>query len=210
MIHTGAAVIKPETLNLLRRLQQDDRLTEHFLVGGTALALHYGHRHSIDLDLFTQLAFDENALEAYLQAAHDFNTTVKFAHTLMGFIGNVKVDFITHAYDLVVPLVHVEGMRLASTLDIGAMKLNAIGQSGQRQKDFYDMYFLLEHHSLAQLLAAYEAKYPKSSPMIAARALVYFDDINFAMEPPVLLRKVAFKEVQQRLEAAIYQADKVF
>ena len=210
MIHTDEAVIKPGTLSLLKKLQQDDRLKEHFLVGGTALALHYGHRHSIDLDLFTQERFDENALEIYLQNGHQFNTTVKFAHTLMGFIDEVKVDFITHAYDLVEPLQQIGGMRLASPVDIGAMKLNAISQSGKRQKDFYDMYFLLEHFTLARMLAAYEEKYPRSSPTIAVRALVYFGDIDFAMEPPILLRKVTFQQVIKRLQQAVYNTDKTF
>ena len=195
---------------MLKRLQQDDRLSEHFLVGGTALALHYGHRHSIDLDLFTQTRFDENILEVYLQDTHQFNTTVKFAHTLMGFIDGIKVDFITHAYDLAEPLLRVDDMRLASPVDIGAMKLNAISQSGKRQKDFYDMYFLLEHFTLARMLAAYEEKYPRSSPTIAVRALVYFDDIDFAMEPPILLRKVTFRQVIKRLQQAVYDTDKTF
>jgi hypothetical protein len=210
MIHTQAAVIKPGTLTLLRRLQRDPRLADHFLVGGTALALLYGHRYSVDLDLFTQNKFDENALEVYLQEEHEFNTTAKFAHTLMGFIDGVKVDFITHTAPLVEPLLHPEELRLATPIDIAAMKLNTISQSGKRQKDFYDLYFLLEHYSLANMLAAYEEKYPRSSPLIPVRAVVYFDEIDFAHEPPVLIQSVSFKKVQQRLRQAVQRSDKTF
>ncbi len=34
-------------------------LDAFYLVGGTALALQIGHRHSIDLDLFTTESFDK-------------------------------------------------------------------------------------------------------------------------------------------------------
>ena len=36
------------------------------LVGGTALALKYGHRSSIDLDLFYHEKFDHSAIEKEL------------------------------------------------------------------------------------------------------------------------------------------------
>jgi hypothetical protein len=179
-------------------------------VGGTALALLYGHRHSIDLDLFTRVKFDENALEEYLQEQHNFNTTAKFSHTLMGFIEGVKVDFITHTALLVEPLLQPDGLRIATPIDIAAMKLNAISQSGRRQKDFYDMYFLLEHFSLAKMLAAYEEKYPRSSPLIPVKAIVYFDEIDFKHEPPVLLKKVSFRQVKQRLQQAVRRANETF
>jgi hypothetical protein len=60
---------------------------------------------------------------------------------------------------------------MASTLDIGAMKLNAIVNSGERIKDFIDVYHLLEVYSLKSLLAAYEIKYPHSNPIIPLKAV---------------------------------------
>ena len=60
MIHTEKEVILPETLQLLIKLQQDPLLDVFFLVGGTALALHIGHRLSIDLGLFSGEPFDTN------------------------------------------------------------------------------------------------------------------------------------------------------
>ena len=44
--------VKPETLSLLKRLMAIPQLRNFSLVGGTALSLKYGHRTSIDLDLF--------------------------------------------------------------------------------------------------------------------------------------------------------------
>ena len=46
------SAVKPDTLELLKKLQSIPELSNTRLVGGTALALHLGHRLSIDLDLF--------------------------------------------------------------------------------------------------------------------------------------------------------------
>lgn len=179
-------------------------------MGGTALALQYGHRYSLDLGLFSKKPFDQNGREIYLQDKYAFNSTLKFKNTLMGFIDGVKVDLITHAYELVEPPIEEAGVRMASPIDIAAMKLNVISQSSKRQKDFYDIYFLLEHFSLSQMLAAYEVKDPRSSPMIAVRAFTYSEDIRFDVEPPILRKKGSFEKVTQRLEKAVYESDKIF
>ena len=46
------SAIEPTTLELLEQLMNVPELQNFSLVGGTALALKYGHRTSIDLDLF--------------------------------------------------------------------------------------------------------------------------------------------------------------
>ena len=43
------------TLDLLKRIQAMRLAADMRLVGGTALALHLGHRKSVDLDLFGTL-----------------------------------------------------------------------------------------------------------------------------------------------------------
>ena len=122
----------------------------------------------------------------------------------------LKVDFITHAYPLVEPLIEENGVRLATMVDIGAMKLNAIAHSGNRQKDFYDMYYLLEHFPLKDLLHAYAHKYINSNPIIPLKALTWFDDIDFALEKPMLKRKLAFDAVKKRLLEAASKPEKRF
>ena len=49
--------VESNTFSLLKRLMQKPELKEFSLVGGTALSLLYGHRISIDLDLFTETPF---------------------------------------------------------------------------------------------------------------------------------------------------------
>jgi hypothetical protein len=199
MIYTNKAIILPQTLELLQILQADRRFEHFFLVGGTALALQIGHRLSIDLDLFTMASFDTQRLETTLQKEFEFYTDFVAMNTLKGFVNDVKVDFITHAYPLVRKLVTKQKMRLASIHDIAAMKLNAIAHSGNRQKDFYDIYFLLEHLTLKEMLVAYQKKYTTSNPIVALKGLTYFEDIDFEIEFPILTRKVSFEKVKERL-----------
>lgn len=210
MIHTDPQIINPETLQILKDLQSEEAFNDFVLVGGTSLALQMGHRHSIDLDLFSILPFDNLKLEEELLLTHQFNRTAIGKNTLKGFIEDVKVDFITHAYPWVEPVIDVEDVRIASCLDIAAMKLNAISGSGERQKDFYDIYFLLEWYSLSEMLEAYLEKYTHSSSLIPVRALSYFDDIRFEIEPPMLVKKVTFSKVKERLIQAINKPDKRF
>ncbi len=44
----------------LATLTKADILKGFYLAGGTGLALHLGHRESIDLDFFREESFDEN------------------------------------------------------------------------------------------------------------------------------------------------------
>lgn len=210
MLHKSPEVILPETLVLLEQIQQDETFDAFFLVGGTALALHIGHRLSIDLDFFTMTTFDNYQIESHLSQEYGFSTDYVAANTLKGLVQNVKVDFLSHAYPLVNPLCREGGLRLASVQDIAAMKLNAISHSGNRQKDFFDLYFILEHFSLQSLLEAYQIKYPNSNPIIPIKAINWFEDIDFEIEKPLLKRKVKFEEVKSRLIEATARPEKIF
>ena len=210
MIFKSPDVILPETYNLLHQIQQDPFFDSFFLVGGTALALQIDHRLSIDLDFFSMKPFDNQQVEGYLSGQYGFQTDYVANNTLKGFVHNVKVDFLTHAYPLVRPLIQEEGLILASLEDIGAMKLNAIAHSGNRQKDFYDLHFLLEYYSLQTFLLAYQTKYSNSNPIIPLKGITWFEDIDFEIEKPMLKRKVSFDAIKKRLLEATNYPEKVF
>lgn len=46
------STIDAHTLELLKALMQQELFSSLRLVGGTSLALQYGHRRSVDLDIF--------------------------------------------------------------------------------------------------------------------------------------------------------------
>ena len=51
--------VEPRTLELLKSLMQEPAFKDMRLVGGTALALQYGHRQSVDLDFFGDLTCEQ-------------------------------------------------------------------------------------------------------------------------------------------------------
>jgi len=71
-------------------------LQDFYLVEGTCLSLRYGHRKSIDLDLFSPVNFDvERIIRVLEKEFKDFqyrNTGSNIG--VFGFIDNVKVDFV--------------------------------------------------------------------------------------------------------------------
>ena len=52
--------VKPELLELLNAMMNESTFDSFVLVGGTSLALQYGHRDSIDLDFFGNQPIDED------------------------------------------------------------------------------------------------------------------------------------------------------
>ncbi|NWK67487.1 MAG: nucleotidyl transferase AbiEii/AbiGii toxin family protein [Sediminibacterium sp. Gen4] len=58
--------IDTPTLELLRRLLAIPSFSSLRLAGGTSLALQYGHRKSVDIDLFGSMALDGDTLSNVL------------------------------------------------------------------------------------------------------------------------------------------------
>src|SRR5205807_9210242 len=121
------SAVRSDTLGLLDELMQIEFLKHFHLVGGTALALHFGHRLSEDIDLFTQEEFDYKQVIGELRLNYDQLILENEAkNTLMVRIKGIKVDFIRHNYPLLKPPIIENDYRLWSIQDISAMKLNAI------------------------------------------------------------------------------------
>lgn len=206
MLHTQT--VEHTTLELLKSLQDKDYLHGFNLVGGTALALYLGHRTSIDIDLFSNFDFDTAQMLELIQ--HDYPLQLYYTapNTIKGSIENVRVDFIAHRYPFLNQPVEIDGFRMLSEPDIIAMKLNAISTSGQRSKDFIDIYFALESkkYSLANMLKFYQKKYSQLGDMHVLKSLMYFDDVDLS-DWPVLLKKPHLKwlEISERIEREVLQ-----
>lgn len=190
MLHTQT--VDESTLELLKSLQEKEYLNGFFLVGGTALSLYYGHRKSIDLDLFTNQPFDAGWLLEQIQ--QDFPIQLHFTstNTIKGSINNIKVDFIAHRYPYLEEPFVFYNYKILSEKDIIAMKLNAISVSGQRSKDFIDLFFALEHYSIAEMILFYQKKYGQIGDMHVLKSLVFFDDVDLS-DWPVLIKDPSLK-----------------
>ena len=103
-----------------------------------------------------------------------------------------------------------DGITFLSKADIAAMKLLAISNSGQRIKDFMDIYFLLEHYSISDMLGFFSVKYPSYNTIIPFKAISYFDDLNPAMDPPLPVKPVSVKELKARITDAVLHSKKTY
>ncbi|MDP1621412.1 MAG: nucleotidyl transferase AbiEii/AbiGii toxin family protein [Bacteroidales bacterium] len=198
MLQTQA--VDAGVLGLIKRLQSLSCLQGFYLVGGTALALYLGHRKSIDIDLFNVSSFDEQMLLDNLSHELGFELYYSSKNTLKGSIGDVKIDVLAHRYPLIGDLVTDDGITLLSIPDIAAMKLNAVSLNGQRVKDFIDIYFLLEHFSIREMLGFYRKKYTHQNDAIVLKSLVWFGDVELADWPVIINEpRLSWPQVKKRL-----------
>lgn len=204
MLQTQA--IEPGILDLIKSLQGKEYLKGFHLAGGTALAFYYGHRISVDIDLFSDFSFDTSRLIESVQQDYALQLYYTAPNTIKGHIDDVNIDIIAHRYPHLQEPSEIDGIMILSEPDILAMKLNAISVSGQRSKDFIDIYFVLEDrgYSLSKIMDFYRKKYRQEGDMHVIKALVYFDDVDLS-DWPVLLRRTDLKwpEVKKRIETEV-------
>jgi hypothetical protein len=170
-------------------------LTERqfYLAGGTALALHLGHRRSVDLGWFTpaQLAEPLRLAQELRDAGIPLVTDAVERGTLHGTVSGVRVTFLEYRYGLLAPLVPWPeyACQVAAVDDLACMKLAATAQRGSK-KDFVDIYALgLRHCALPEMLRLYQQKYAVRDIGHVLYALVYFDDANRERMPEMLWDK---------------------
>ena len=89
------------------------------------------------------------------------------------------------------------GVKLAGLKDIAAMKIAAITNRGTK-KDFIDIYFLLNHFSLKEIMDFYLAKYPDSSSFLSYKSLSYFVDADNQVMPKMLI-PANWEKVKKRI-----------
>ncbi|MFT4153328.1 nucleotidyl transferase AbiEii/AbiGii toxin family protein [Parafilimonas sp.] len=176
-----------------------------YLVGGTALALKFGHRISVDLDLFSNENFDTANIVNVLQKEFSGDFYMENQNPKWGifcFIEEIKVDIIHYKH----PIIHqpdtIEGIRLYSSPDITAMKINAILGRGKK-KDFWDLAELLQHYKLAEMISFHNKKYPSQNLLITIpQAITYFDDAEES-EDPVSLKNQTWDSVKKTIQKSV-------
>jgi predicted nucleotidyltransferase component of viral defense system len=172
------------------------------LVGGTALALHFGHRDSIDLDLFGNHALTNEEL-LHILVENDFDVIEKYTtkNIYACTCNEIKVDIVNYDIDWSHAPIVEDGIKLASLEDITAMKLKAIAGRGSK-KDFVDIYFLLRHFSLNKMLELFQKKYPNIATLLVVKSLAYFVDADTQPMPNMYI-PTQWETVQETILNAI-------
>ncbi len=191
--------VLPDTLELLKVLMQQSLLEEMRLVGGTSLALQYGHRRSVDLDFFGHTTEDVDELTGMMRNCAKNVVRGSCSKSIKAFsLNNVKVDIVNYDYEWIDEPVVSDGLRLASPKDIAAMKVNAVIGRGTK-KDFVDMYFLLRHYTFDEIMQFYMQKYPDGSEYRALLSMTYFADAD-PQPMPLMFEQVGWVTIKDEIK----------
>ncbi len=193
--------IHTPTLELLTQLQTLPSLKELRLVGGTSLALQIGHRISIDIDLFGKIDADELEVMAQINSISNATILKKSVNINIFLINNIKVDIVNYPYPWISSPIIKNNLLLAGMEDIAAMKLSAITGRGTR-KDFIDLFFLLKHYSLKEMLSFYNQKYADGNEFLALKSLTYFDDAEQDEDPEMIINQ-NWQSIKQKIKSTL-------
>jgi len=194
------ALAKP-TAQCLKILSEQTFLNSYYLAGGTAVALHLGHRRSEDLDFFTSEKIDSLKLRELLQSLGKFILDEESPGTLHGNLEGVKVSFLEYPYPTLESTSNYLGIQIAGKKDLAAMKLDAIASRGKK-RDFVDIFALAKAGmSLKEMLLFFENKYQSLHYNLAhtIKSLTYFRDADSDPDP-VFLIKMDWNEVKTFFE----------
>jgi Nucleotidyl transferase AbiEii toxin, Type IV TA system len=159
------------------------------LYGGTAVALHLGHRNSIDFDFFRTEPLDKKAIEASFTFMRDARTIQEDENTLVviapmqsgpvkvSFFGGIEIGRINE------PLRTDDATLLVASLeDLLATKLKTILDRAEA-KDYRDISAILSAGiSLEKALGAFAKMYRKD-PGLPLRAMGFFKDGDLSSLP---------------------------
>jgi hypothetical protein len=179
---------------------------EFVLYGDTALALHLGHRQSVDFDFFGNQPLDPALLApavAFLAGAIVTQRALNTFSCMVDRGGVIQLSFFGLP-DLPRPLPPLiapdNGLRVASLLDLAGTKASVV-QVRAEAKDYLDIDALLTDGriDLTTALAAARAIYGTPfNPQNTLKVLSYFEDGNLRRLPPA---------VRDRLAAAARRVD---
>lgn len=162
---------------------------EYYLVGGTAIALHIGHRRSIDFDLFKLTALNHKRnLDKIVAAGFSHTVTRRVSEQMNLIVNDVKVTFFQYPFPVVPEDRFKDIFRMPSLLSLAAMKAYALGRRS-KWKDYVDLYFLLtQHFTLPEVVAkATELFGELFSEKLFRAQLSYFDDVDYSESVDYLL-----------------------
>ncbi|MEK7166231.1 MAG: nucleotidyl transferase AbiEii/AbiGii toxin family protein [Patescibacteria group bacterium] len=192
------SVLSQTAKDTLAVLGKSNLVKGAYLAGGSALALHFGHRYSVDFDFFSQELFDPHTLSQSLGNIGTFKEDLAKGISLIGELNGVKLSCFNYNYPLISPTTIYFDVSIAHPHDIAAMKLVAITDRGTK-RDFIDLYELIRQGiNMDEMFAFYEKKYHsfEQNKFSLTKALQYFTDADSG-EMPQMIKSVSWDEVKR-------------
>lgn len=191
-----------ELLPLVARFKR-----EFYLVGGTDIALHIGHRRSIDFDLFKSGSLNhKKILDSISSKNWKYLVARRVEEQLNLIVNDVKFTFFQFPFNIEAVINFNDYFRMPSLLDLAAMKAFALGRRA-KWKDYVDMYFILhDHFSVEQIAERASAIFGQLFSEKQFRAqLCYFEDVDYTEPVDFMATPLIESEIKDYLtQKAIY------
>lgn len=165
-----------ELLPLIARFRR-----EYYLVGGTAIALHIGHRQSIDFDLFREKKIRKHSIYKKIKSeTTTINPGYEDNEQLNLIVNDVKLTFFQYHYSIPLNSEVENIIKMPDLLTLAAMKALALGRRA-KWKDYVDLYFLLRYHfTLEEIVVKAEKIFGvEFSKKLFTMQLGFFKGINY-------------------------------
>jgi hypothetical protein len=176
-------------------------IREYYLVGGTAIALHIGHRRSIDFDLFKKSSINhKNNLSKINQSGFHCIVTRRVTEQMNVTINEVKFTFYEYPFDIDAPVRFEGNIKMPTLLDLAAMKAFALGRRS-KWKDYVDMYFIIkDNYSLKQISdRAIQIFGQLFSEKLFRAQLSYHADIDYHEEVEYIVPPIPESQIKEFL-----------
>jgi len=152
------------------------------LVGGTAIALHIGHRESIDFDFFSFNKFKAFNIKRRIMNFKTIDKTiVSKSYEFTFLLNKVKITFFQYPFKINYEIDFDKILKIPSLLTLASMKAYALGKRA-KWKDYVDLYFIIkDFHSLQEIIKQAEKIFGNEfNEKIFRTQLSYFEDINYS------------------------------
>ena len=151
------------------------------LVGGTATALHIGHRRSIDFDLFTDKYFNNLTIQKKIKKNVKIdNILVNRLDELTFVIKGVKFTFFHYPYKINYSERLNNTIKFPDLLTLAAMKVFSLGHRA-KWKDYVDLYFVMKnYYDIPKIIRKAEQIFSSEfNEKLFRVQLAYFKDIDY-------------------------------
>ena len=171
-------------LQTLQMLMQWEEASEFMVAGGISLALRFGYRIAVHLNLITSSSVDYALLGQQLERRLP---TARIAflsqHTVCATYRGIKIAFVQDISQHPLTVELIEGIRYAPLSDIAAMKIHSVASRGSKN-DFSDLLYLHENGlPLKDALHNFVHKYGSAMLFSAIRSLTNVGDTRMYWDP---------------------------
>lgn len=208
------SILDNKRIELLRKIVKTVSLNNYYMAGGTALSLQLNLRESFDFDFCVPDMFNSDVLISELKSIGNIEVKQNQKGTVDVLLDGVQVSFFFYPNNLLDDTVNnneIPDLKMASILDIAAMKIAAIGGRGAK-KDFFDLYNIMKKCNIdtEKLASAVIKKFGTNVNYVnMIMGLSYFEDAESEELPRTFVEydwntiKQFFIDIQPKFQMAL-------